>query len=401
MYESGIPPLFIALELEEFPAQVIAAWDRSRSRWPFVVVDQDPGSHKTRVIACSSAAREAGLAAGMVLPAARRRCREVQVIFRNQAWETAKREELRALFQRYTPEFDVKEQGGKALLDLTGTPAARLHGPGDLAAILQRDIRLRTGLEEAALGVAGTRLLARVMARRMRPDGIAFCPPGQEAETLAPLGPELLPGLSPGCRERIRRYALSSIGQIRRLERPALKARFGKEGEKLYTMACGLDLEEIPSRRAGISADTVLEEDINNDDLLARKVRLTADKLVFRLRREGLLADRLTVAIRYADGKSARKTVAVRPATDAFAPLAGLASGAFGSLYQRRVALRAVSLHVPLPKPATGQVDLFESTGDRRQKALGDALAAIRGKAGFGAILSGANVEGAGSPLGG
>ena len=387
------PSLFLALEAPEFPAQAIAAWDdRLRGR-PFAVVEQDPDSHKTYVIAVSPSARKGEVFAGMPLAAARRRLPGLEVAPRHPAWETALGDELRARGLRYTPESEVR--GGRALLNLTGTPAARALRPLGLARKLLRDARYVSGLGEVYAGAAATRLMAQVMARLCagRGEDAAVCPPGSESALLDPLPPACLPGLSPQCRARIRRYSLESVGQVRALGREALAARFGSEGDKLYTLACGLDLES--SGRVAIrdpSAETVLSADGNDDDALARAVRLTADKLVFQLRARGLQADRLTLAIRYADGKAVRKTMSVRPRTDAFAALAALAHDLFRALYQRRVALRAVSLTAPAPKPDTGQTELFAGGDDRRQRALGDALAKIRARSGFGAILSGGNV---------
>jgi DNA polymerase-4 len=395
-------PLFLALELEDFAAQVLSAWDSAYRGKAYVVVDQDPDSHKTHVLACSRAARDLGLYAGMPLATVRRRYRNVGATFRNAVWETALCEELRAVCLDYTPEFSVRPNG-QTLLDLTGTPAVRAlggRGVATLALRLQAEITRRTGLEEVAVGAASTRLLARVMARRAKgargpeapadggPGRILVCPPGREAATLAPLTPDCLPGLSPQCREKIRRYALSSIGQIQRLGRPALAARFGGEGDKLHALACGLDLEEASSRRRGVMAETVLEEDINDDDELARKVRLTADKLVFHLRKEGVKAEKLVVAIRYSDHKAVRRTVALKPGTDDFAVLAALAQRMFAALYQRRVALRSILLCAPRAGMDTGQTDLFEDGRGRRQRALSDALVKIRGRSGFGAIVN-------------
>ncbi len=394
------PPLFLALEAPDFPAQAIAAWDdRLRGR-AFAVVDQDPDSHKTFIIACSPAAREMNVRAGMPLAAARRRLPGLEAVLRNPAWEAALGDELRALCRTYTPEAEVR--GSRALLDMTGTPAARALQPKALARKLRRDALYASGLVELSAGAASTRLMAQVMARlaAARGEAAAACPAGEEADMLSPLPPACLPGLSPQCRERIRRYSLASVGQIRGLGRQALAIRFGGEGEKLYTLACGLDLEAVRAERhevaagTAVAAETVLDEDINDDDALARKVRLTVDKLVFQLRSQGLQADRLMLAIRYADGKAVRKTLPVRPRTDAFRILADKAQELFRALYQRRVALRAISLCAPSPKPDTGQVDLFASQVDRRQAALGDALAKIRGRSGFAAIVSGANVEG-------
>lgn len=389
------PPLFLALEAADFPAQAIAAWDdRLRGR-PFAVVDRDPDSHKTHLIASSAAARELRILAGMPLAAARRRLPRLEVVARNPAWEAALGDELRALCLRYTPEAEVR--GGRALLDMTGTPGARALRPQALAAKLRRDALYASGLRELHAGAASTRLMAQVMARLAaeRGEEAAACPPGAEADILSPLPPGCLPGLSPQCRERIRRYSLATVGQVRGLGREALAARFGAEGEKLFTLACGLDLEAVRAARRELAAETVLEEDLNDDDALARKVRFTVDKLVFQLRGAGLQADRLALSIRYSDGKAARKTAQVRPRTDDFAVLADLAGGLFRALYQRRVALRAISVSIPAPRPDTGQTELFAGEGDLRRRAIGDALTRIRARSGFGAIVSGANVDGA------
>jgi DNA polymerase-4 len=257
-----------------------------------------------------------------------------------------------------------------------------------LARKVRQAVRFRTGLTDVALGLAATRLMARVMARQAHPAGLLACPPGREAETLAPLEPGVLPGLSPHCRQRIRRYALASVGQVRALGRQALLAGFGSEGEKLYALASGMDPAPAPARRPEIVAETVLEEDVNDDDVLARKVRATADLLVFRLRKEGAVAARLRVTIRYSDHRTARRTLAVEPATDGFRELSELALRAFRALHLRRVALRSISLAVARPEAETGQVDLFEGGADRKQRAIAEALTRIRARSGFEAIAA-------------
>jgi nucleotidyltransferase/DNA polymerase involved in DNA repair len=380
-------PLFLALRAVDFPAQVLAAWDPSLRGKPFAVVDQDPESHKTAVLACSPAARALGIEAGLPFAAVRRRWRRVPALYRNAAWEDSLREELKALCLRITPEFEVKEDGS-ALLDLTGTPALRAAEPDTLARKLRQAVCYRTGLTDVALGLAATRLMARVMARQAHPAGFLACPPGREAETLAPLEPGALPGLSPQCRQRIRRYALASVGQIRALGRQALLAGFGSEGDKLYALASGMDPAPAPVRRPEIAAEAVLGEDANDDDFLARQVRATADLLVYRLRREGAVAARLRVMIRYSDHKTARRTLAVEPPTDGFRELSELALRAFRALHLRRVALRAISLSVARPEAETGQVDLFEAAADRKQRAIAEALTRIRARSGFEAIAA-------------
>ena len=140
--------------------------------------------------------------------------------------------------------------------------------------------------------------------------------------------------------------------------------------------------------------DTILPLDLNDEAALRNQVRLTADKLGHALRLAGptpMKAGRFTLVLIYSDGRSARRTVSLPP-TAAFAPLADAAVSVFFELYQRRVALRRLQLHVSTPAVETGQRDLFEEKGASKKEALEAAIDRIRIKRKFGAVLSGSNV---------
>src|SRR3954467_8855610 len=154
MYVSHPLPWFLALETGDFAAQVIAAWDPAYRDRIYVVVDQDPESHKTHVLACSRAARERGLAAGMPLVAVRRRLRDVEAVFRNQGWEASVREELGAVCRGFTPAFQII--GGGAVLDVTGTPVLRSLSAEAAARKIRREAIFHTGLAEVSVGAAST-----------------------------------------------------------------------------------------------------------------------------------------------------------------------------------------------------------------------------------------------------
>jgi|GEM_PF-2739506 hypothetical protein len=55
----------------------------------------------------------------------------------------------------------------------------------------------------------------------------------------------------------------------------ALVARFGAEGEKLYSMGSGSTVQTIVRKRESLAAETVLENDRNDIDLIIQKVRIT------------------------------------------------------------------------------------------------------------------------------
>ena len=380
-------PLFAAVDVSHFQAQSLAAGNPALRGQPFAVIEQTAESHKTPILSLSRAAREMGMTSGTPVFIARRRWPRVQILMRDIPGETRLRKGMESLFQTYTPEFTA-HGGGGAVLNMTGTPATRKLASEAWGKILRQNL-LDLGLEAVSIGIAASQTVARVLARRHQPDGIGVCPLGQETALLDPLPPELLPGLSPHCRELLRKYGLASIASVRNLGKEELTLRFGSDGEKLYTLARGLDFETVASKDGAIIAETVLSQDLNDQEALRNQVRLTADKLGHSLRREGFKAGKVTLMLTYSDKRSVRKTASMQPATSAFLPLADKAGFLFEDLYQRRVALRRIQLQVTAPTTETGQLNLFETESIRKQDSLATALDKIRVKRNFNAVVNG------------
>jgi DNA polymerase-4 len=413
--EKNSASLFAAVTVPHFVAQALAVARPELRGKPFAVVEQNVESHKTVVTEVSSAAEAWGVRPGLPVFLVQRRWRgtsRVEIVPRDPAAEAALRARMQALWVRCTPEFTVRDNGG-AMLDMTGTPAARTHTPETWAAHL-REALLRIGLDSVTIGVAASQVVARVLSRelwralsralfrvplRKKTGGedllapsIRVCPAGEEARALEALSPLLLPGLSPAALGRLRKYGLETIAAVRRLGKEELTLRFGTEGEKLYTLARGMDLEPVVARRKPLAVETVLPHDLNDEEALRNQVRLTADKLAHALRSASMKTGRFTLVLIYSDGRSARRTVKVHPPTAAFVPLAEAAAGLFFELYQRRVALRRLRLLVAAPAVESGQRELFEAAGTGKKEALEAAIDRIRNKRSFGDVLSGSNV---------
>ncbi len=392
--------LYAAVSVPRFTAQALSVERPELRRQPFVVVEQNAASHKTMVLELSEEAAEQGrqrhIWPGLPVFLAQKKWPGLPVLMRDVAAEARLRERMRVLWMRCTPEFTVRDNGG-AMLNMTGTPAARKFDPVGWATHLQLQL-YGMGLDAAAIGVGSSQVVARVLARLQAQTsasrGVHVCPAGEETRLLDPLSPALLPGLSSHARARLDKYGLDTIAAVRRLDREELTLRFGPEGDKLYVLARGMDLEPVVPKRKAITVDTILPLDLNDEAALRNQVRLTADKLGHALRLAGptpMKAGRFTLVLIYSDGRSARRTVSLPP-TAAFAPLADAAVSVFFELYQRRVALRRLQLHVSTPAVETGQRDLFEEKGAGKKEALEAAIDRIRIKRKFGAVLSGSNV---------
>lgn len=385
--------LYLCFEVDRFSAQVVTAYNPLFRKAPFVVVRQDTDSHRCTVWACSAPARELGITAGTSLQMLKKRHPEVHVVHRNPEFEQTACEDLREILRAYTPDFEVRADG-RGVLDLSGTPSLKRANPETIAAGIAETARYRIGLEEMAFGISRNKLLAGLLARVARPDGIRTCDPGQEEAVLGSLDARLLPGLSSGCRERIRKYGLRRIEQIRRQGRDALVCRLGKEGERVYSLARGVESRPEPSvGTRPVQTETVLDRDINDTDALVQNVRLTADRLCFELKRRGLQARRVTFLLRYADNRTVQRSAAFSVPTDDVTTVSHGVVRVFHELYQRRVAIKSLTLTVRQPQQATGQLGLFETGPEARQRRLDEAVTDVRKRMGFASVRNGAYFE--------
>lgn len=385
-------PCFLSMYPEDFAAQVLASWHSDLAGTAFAVVRQTRNGHKTLVHSCSMEASHAGVEPGMPLPILERRFPGIRVMPREERLEGLALEELSSILYGLTPDFRLKEDG-TAMVDLTGTPILRQGPPEAACEALKARIRSALGFRRLAFGIAASKVAAQVMARKARPEGVLSVLGKDAREALAGIAPSCLPGLSPRCREAIRKYAISNIGQLIRMGREVLVTHFGREGEKLYAMIAGLDVDPVAPEDEVLDAETCLQKDIVDLDALHGFVRLTADQLVFRMRKTGSTTNRFTLEIQYADGKANRKSFQVPQVTQAFPIISEHALKVFGELATRRVSIKVLRLTAKTPKKEIGQQDLFQTGEQDRSEAIGRALDRIRSKHSFGAVLSASNVE--------
>jgi DNA polymerase IV len=384
-------PLYCAIDVTEFPAQAIAAYEPSLRGRPFVVTCQDPENHKSAVWACSNETLSLGVRRGMPVAAAIKRFPQVASVLRNKELESSVILELKQVFDRYSPQWSVDDRG-KCLIDLTATPASRTMSILAIAARMRDDILKSIALQSLAIGVARSAVAARLLANKARPSGVCVCEAGGEMDMLASMESALLPGLSDAARQRLAAYGLVRIGQIRSLGKEALVRRFGSEGETLYALSMGLCPEREASPKPAIVAETTLDRDINDMEKLRDRVRLIADKICFLLKKEGRFVDRVTFLLIYCDNKTVQKTVTLQCFTNDYTAIAGRLCEAFVALYQRRVAIKSLKLIATRVHVDPGQTELFETEQDRRQRRLGMQITRVREKLSFESVRSGAQV---------
>lgn len=384
--------LYVCLEFNHFSAQAIAALNHRYAQKAFVVVRQNADSHKSFVWACSPLAREQNIHTGLPVHILKKQRQIPKILTQNQKIENQVRREIEALLSLYTPNYSVSIHG-ESLADLSHTPLQRYYSAEEIAEKLKLELKEKIEMQEIAIGIGQTKLMARIMAQLALPDMTRICDPGEEDQVLTFLDCRFLPGLSPVCREKLKKYGLKKVGQVNNISRFNLFKRFGREGEKLFVMCQGMEGNRGIRKSRQIMAETILKRDINNNAALARYLRHTIEKFCFQLQIRKRMIKKITVQIRYTDHKVAQKTTSFASRTNSFSDISERTAGIFKELYTRRVAIRSIRVLAKEPLEDNGQLSLFDSISARKGTKNRQGISNVRQKISFNAIRSAADLN--------
>ncbi|HET7677413.1 MAG TPA: DNA polymerase IV, partial [Candidatus Limnocylindrales bacterium] len=166
---------------------------------PVVVGIGGPGDRGV-VSAASYEARRFGVHSAMPIRTARALCPECVFVPVNGSRYAEVSRQVMAILRRYTPRIEPVSID-EAFLDVTGSLA--LFGSGEsIARAIKQAIRAELELT-ASVGVARTKLVAKVASDLRKPDGLVVVSPGEEAAFLAPLPIERLWGVGAQTRKAL------------------------------------------------------------------------------------------------------------------------------------------------------------------------------------------------------
>src|SRR5881296_145688 len=286
------------VDIAAFPIAVERVIDRGLRGRPVVLTP--PGSARAPVLVVSQEAAREGVRTGMPLPVALRRCPGATVLHPNEALYRRATGAVLALLGGYSPLVEPAALG-QTFLDLTGT--SRLFGAAqDAAARIRREIETRLRLRPT-VGLATSKLVSRVAARVIRPDGLCDVFPGAEAPFLAPLPVGLLPGARGAVGERLSDFNVGRVADLLRFSQAQLLIAFGAEGGRLRSQALGIDASPVrpPEAARAVVEEETLAEDSNEEVVLLRTLLSLCERAGARLRRLGARAGRLRVTLRHSD----------------------------------------------------------------------------------------------------
>jgi DNA polymerase-4 len=210
-------------------------------------------------------------------------------------------------------------------------------------------VRTRTGLS-CSLGIASSKVVAKIASDRRKPGGLTAVRPGREAAFLAPFPIRLLPGVGPRAEERLVTAGVSTIGELAALDDDALRPVLrGKVGRELRDRARGIDPRplEVSVERISISNEETFPKDVGDAERLHEELRRMAVRLAEHLERRGQVARTVTTKLRYPDFSIRTRSTSLPVGTDDGVRIGELACGLLDrALRDRPGPLRLVGVGV-------------------------------------------------------
>jgi DNA polymerase-4 len=372
------------LDFDAFFAAVEENRDPSLRGKPVIV----GGGERGVVSTANYVARRYGVHSAMPLRTARRLCPHgVYLTGHHQLYYEYSRR-LMAILDEYSPLVE-RMSLDEAYVDLTGTEG--LFGPPvETARLIQRRVveELRLSI---SVGVATNKLLAKVASDYDKPGGFTVVPPGKEAEFLAPLPVERLPGVGPALLTQLRDRGVATVGDLSQVPPHLLRLSFGEMGEMLAHRARGEDLGRVAPRVEvkSISREHTFEEDVSDMDIVESTLVALTEDVCRRLRRSHLEARTVTVKIRYADFVTHTCSHTLNRPMDVDEFFFEEALTLFRQGRRRRYHLRLVGVGLTNLVPRAWQDDLFDQELPLLRE-LDLKLDAIREKYGKDAVRRGA-----------
>ncbi len=350
------------------------------------------------VSAASYAARRFGVHSAMPLRTAHKLCPQAIFVDGHPERYREYSQKVYDVLCGFTPLVEMASID-EAYLDVTGTQ--RLYGPPLRAAhLLHERVHAATSLN-CSIGVAASRLVAKICSDQAKPNGVLWVVPGREAAFLAPLDVRRIPGVGKVSEQNLHSLGIRKVGDLAKLDEAFLEQRFGKWGLALAGKAQGLDAggwfdteigaEEGPK---SISHEHTFNEDTADVAQLEATLAKLSEMVGRRLREHGLSARTIQLKLRYTDFSTiTRAQTVARPTaldTELFEEIRTL----FHRNWKKGATVRLLGVHVSGWAEEQAQMDLLD---DRRHERWQRALAAadhMRDRFGESAVSLAASLRG-------
>jgi DNA polymerase IV len=329
-------------------------------------------SDSTCCIAASYEAKAYGIKTGTPVWQAKQLCPDIILISGKHDLYVRYHHRIIAEIERHIPVTEVCSIDEMACrLDLREQDPAIAR---DLAMRIKRGLRERVGPAiRCSIGLAPSRLLAKIGTNLQKPDGLVILAPQDLPGPLLKLALTDLPGISDGNAIRLARGGITTLEAFWHLDPCHARRLLGSvSGERYWYALHGYDFPEFRSTRNSVSHSQVLAPEVRVWSEARLVGRRLAQKAGSRLRRLGLVASGFGLSLRSLNREGWSADCELVAGNDTFLILSAFeqlweqAGGQLGQPMLRKVGVWLTNVQTP----DTVQADLFSTHNPQIQRNL-------------------------------
>lgn len=248
------------------------------------------------ITSASYEARKFGVRSAMPSAQALRLCPQLKIVPANWAMIRTCSRQVMTILAEYGPleKMSVDE----AYIDLSAQ-----DDPQAVALSIPAHIRQETQLP-SSIGLATSKLVAKVASDFDKPVGTTIVLPGTEAAFLAPQPVRAIWGIGPRTAERLAAMNIMTCGQLAAADMDKLYRQFGRDAEGLVRRAKGIDTRLVTADRGPaktISQEWTFNHDVADPNQLREQLRIMAADVADTLQKRKLVAYTVRVKLRWPD----------------------------------------------------------------------------------------------------
>ncbi|MGA6160184.1 DNA polymerase IV [Stenotrophomonas sp. NPDC087984] len=308
-------PTILHLDMDAFYASAEQASKPSLRGKPVIVGGLGP---RGVVATASYEARVFGVHSAMAMAQARRLCPNAAFLIPRFTLYRSVSDVVMALLHTLSPLVEPLSLD-EAFVDLeAGGTEPTVGAARAVGERLRDDIRAVTGLT-GSVGLAGSKMLAKIASEQAKPDGLVVIDPGTERELLGPMSVRTLPGVGPATAETLRRAGIHTVAETREAGEAELVRLLGRaHGASLFLMAEGRDERPVVAERdaKSISVEDTFDVDLTDRTRVQLEIARLADRCVRRLREAGRSGRTVVIKVRRYDFSTLTRSETLRGPTD-------------------------------------------------------------------------------------
>ncbi|MEU5220712.1 DNA polymerase IV [Streptomyces sp. NPDC020807] len=308
-------PTILHLDMDAFFAAAEQAAKPSLRGKPVVVGGLGP---RGVVATASYEARRLGVHSAMPMGQARRLAPNAAYLVPRFSFYRSISEQVMELLGRLSPLVEPLSLD-EAFVDLeAGGVAEDSAGARAVGERLRADILATTGLT-GSVGLAGSKMIAKIASEEAKPDGLVLIEPGTERQLLGPRSVRILPGVGPATGEHLRRAGMTTVADLAEAGEDELVRLLGRaHGGSLFRMAQGYDDRAVVAERdaKSVSVEDTFDVDLHDRVRIRVEVERLAERCVGRLRASGHSGRTIVLKVRRFDFSTLTRSETLRGPTD-------------------------------------------------------------------------------------